>query len=476
MPKLLLSFVFIFLTSYMWSQENLQEKLEIRKAKIQQEILDNEKQLQTVKKQEKTAVNVIVLQTNKIQLKENLIHTTEIQTKLLSNDMYINQVQVNKLKKELELLKEDYAKMILKSYKSRSEQSRAMFILSSDSFLQAYKRAQYMKQYTSYRKAQGEEIQYKTAQLSRFYDKLDVQKTQKQILISQNEKERLSLESEKIEQQKLVDSIKKDKNKITKDIQKKQQETRNIDKQIDRLIRQAIAEANRKAAVEKAAKEKAARDKILRDKAAAEKLAADRAAAEKARAIENSRTKTVENAKIKTKPAPVVKEITPVKENPKTTVAIAPVSSTKIDLTSEGQVVSDNFRANKGRLPWPVEKGFISLGYGDQAHPVYKTLVIHNSGLEITTDSGSSARAVFSGEVTTVIVLSPVNKAVMIQHGDFFTVYQNLSSVNVSKGDKVSIKQSLGKIRTNAEGKTILKFMLSQNTTYTNPKSWLSGR
>jgi murein DD-endopeptidase MepM/ murein hydrolase activator NlpD len=124
-------------------------------------------------------------------------------------------------------------------------------------------------------------------------------------------------------------------------------------------------------------------------------------------------------------------------------------------------------------LPWPVEKGFVSLPYGDQAHPVYKTLVIRNSGVEITTDQGANARAVFGGEVTSVIVLSPVNKAVMIQHGDYFTVYQNLSSVFVSKGEKVNIKQSLGKIRTNGEGKTILKFTISQNTIYNNPATWL---
>jgi septal ring factor EnvC (AmiA/AmiB activator) len=94
--------------------------------------------------------------------------------------------------------------------------------------------------------------------------------------------------------------------------------------------------------------------------------------------------------------------------------------------------------------------------------------------VEITTEQGATARAVFGGEVTSVIVLSPVNKAVMIQHGDYFTVYQNLSSVYVSKGDKVSIKQSIGKVRSNGEtGKTVLKFTISQNTTYNNPASWL---
>ena len=151
-------------------------------------------------------------------------------------------------------------------------------------------------------------------------------------------------------------------------------------------------------------------------------------------------------------------------------------SSTKIVLTPEGQLIANNFKANKGRLPWPVEKGAISLKYGDQPHPIYKTLIVHNSGVEITTENGSNARAVFGGEVTNVIVISPVNKAVMIQHGDFFTVYQNLSKVSVSKGDKVSAKQNIGQIRTSGDtGKTVLKFLILQNTTYNNPQSWLSN-
>jgi murein DD-endopeptidase MepM/ murein hydrolase activator NlpD len=102
--------------------------------------------------------------------------------------------------------------------------------------------------------------------------------------------------------------------------------------------------------------------------------------------------------------------------------------------------------------------------------------MVHNSGVEITTDQGANARAVFDGVVFSVFNVSPVNRAVMIQHGDYFTVYQNLSSVNVQVGDKVSAKQSLGKIRTDADGRTILKFLVSQNSVYFNPTSWLSGR
>lgn len=401
----------------MYSQPPTQEELEERKAKIQLEIQEKEQLLQSVKSKEKSVVTQLQIQKEKIGLKEKLIKTTEKQTKLLGNDIYVNQIKINQLNRDLEQLRKDYTAMILKSYKSRSEQSRAMFLLSSENFLQAYKRAQYMKQYASYRKMQGQEIEGKTKQLVGYTNKIVVQKTEKEKLIAENENEKKELVKEKKEQEKIASQIQKQKGKIIAEIKKKQQETKKIDAQIQKLIRETIAAANKKTA---AAKAKA-----------------------------NPKTTTAESTK-------------------------AVESSAKIVLTSEGQLVANNFRANKGKLPWPVEKGVVTLPYGDQPHPVYRTLTVHNSGVEITTENGASARSVFGGEVTKVIKLSPLNIAVFIQHGDYFTVYQNLVSVNVSVGDKVSTKQSIGKIRTNGDtGKTILKFLILQNTTYNNPASWL---
>ncbi len=418
MPKFFFCLLFFCLAVPMWSQPPTQEELEQRKIKIQLEIQEKEKLLQSVKSKEKSVVSQLLIQKEKIGLKETLIRTTEKQTKLLSNDIYINQLKINQLNRDLEQLRKDYSEMIVKSYKSRSEQSRAMFLLSSQNFLQAYKRAQYMKQYASYRKMQGEEIKGKTTQLVAYNEKIGAQKSEKEKLIAENEKEKQELVKEKQVQEKIANQIKKEKGKITAEIKKKQAETKKIDTQIKKMIKESIAAANRKTA---AANQKA---------------------------------------------------------NPKITAAEkkAIETSTKIVLTPEGKLVSDNFKANKGRLPWPVEKGAISLGYGNQPHPVFKTLEVHNSGIEISTESGSSARAVFSGEVTQVQQISPLKKAVSVKHGDFFTIYQNLSTVSVQVGDKVSAKQSLGKIRTDADGRTVLKFLVSQNSTLFNPTTWLSGR
>ena len=416
MQKVLFTLFLMLVTSMVWSQQT-QEELEQKKAKLQAEIREKEMMLKDVRNQEKSVVKLLTIQKEKIGLKEKLITTTEKQTKLLSNDIYLNQREINKLKKELKDLKEDYAEMIVKSYKSRSTQSRAMFLLSSENFLQAYKRLQYMKQYSSYRKMQGEEIKEKSTKLDDHNSKLTGQKSDKEKLIADQEKEKQSLVQEKLEQEKIANSLNKSKKQIATEIKKKEQESRKIDAQIQKMIREAIAEANRKAAA--------------------------------ARAKANPKTTTVAETK-------------------------AIESSTKIVLTPEGKVIADNFKANKGNLPWPVEKGVITMGYGKQPHPVYRNIEEYNSGLKITTEAGASARSVFKGEVTQVQKIG--NKfAVMIRHGDFFTVYQNLSSVSVSEGDMVSAKQSLGKIKTDPDGNTVLKFIITQNTTYVNPSQWISN-
>lgn len=416
MPKYFFIVAFLICSASAWSQ-TAQEKLEQRKEQIQKEIRAQEALLRSQDKKQKSLLTEIIQQREKIRLRESLIKTTEKQSKILKDEMYTNQLQANKLNRELADLKEDYAAMIVKSYKSRSEQSRAMFLLSSESFLQAYKRAQYMKQYASFRKTQGDEIKEKTDKLLVLNTKLDKQKVEKQKLIVEQEKERIVLQQEKVEQEKLSSAIQKDKKKIGQEIKKKQQESKEIDRKIDKLIKEAIAEANRKAA--------AARKKANPNTTAAE-----------TRATENS---------------------------------------SKIVLTPEAKIISDNFKANRGRLPWPTATGQITQKFGDQPHPDLSYLSVHSNGIEITTTSGSQARAVFDGEVYSILYVSPVQKAVMIQHGDFFTMYHNLSDVSVVKGQKVSLKQSLGTIRTSTEtGRTILKFMITQNISYINPQSWLT--
>ena len=401
---------FFFITSLCFAQPSEQQKLEERKAQILKEISENKSRLEAEKKKEKSVLTQINQQKQLIQLRQKLLNTTAKQTRILSDEIYLTQLEMNKLNRELKVLKEDYEKMIVKSYKSRNEQSRIMFVLSSENFLQAYKRIQYMKQYAGFRKMQGEEIKEKQSKLTQAEKRLSESKKEKEVVLVQTEKEKQELEKEKQEQERLVKLIQKDKKKLAAEIDKKQKEAKDIDRKIKQIIAAEIAAANKRNA-------------------------------------EKSGTTA-----------------------PKTGTTAA----SKFVLTAEGKIESNNFKANKGKLPWPVEKGFISLPHGDQPHPVHKNLTIHNSGVEISTEPGSSARAVFAGEVLQVQVISANNKAVYIKHGDFITVYLNLSSVSVSKGQKVNIKQNIGKIHTDSSGKAVIKFLVLQNTTTLNPEAWLN--
>jgi septal ring factor EnvC (AmiA/AmiB activator) len=428
MKSKIIIIAFLLCSTFNWAQTSKQQELEAKKEKIINAILQYNGLLKIEKKKETSILSEIKEKNARIRLSQSLINTNETQVKYIAKDISKNQNLIKSLTKELELLKADYASMIVKAYKSRSQSSRVMFILSSQNFYQAYKRIQYMKQYAGFRKSQAEEIKIKQQKLNKAIVTLQSKKEQKEKVIVQTAKEKEELERQKQEKEKLVKIIQKDKKKYSAEIDKKEKEKRDIDRQIKKTIADAIAAANKRAA------EKA--------KAEAKK--------------NNASTKTTTTSTVKTTPSASSSE------------------SSKFILNAEGKVDSDNFKANRGKLPLPVEKGYISLPYGDQPHPIHKNLTTHNSGVEVTTQAGSYARAVFGGEVIQIQSIYANNYAVYIRHGDYITLYMNIESLNVSVGDNVSIKQKLGKIHTNSDGKTTMKFIVTQNTTTLNPSSWLS--
>ena len=412
MIRAFFTILFLGVTLFASAQVDQKKQLEQKRAAIIKQIQLYRGLLSKENKKEESVLAKIADNETKIALSEKLINNTKKQAKLLEDEIYANQLKINKLNRELKVLKEDYAEMLVKAYKSRSQQSRIMFILSSDNFLQAYKRMQYMKQYANYRKMQAEEIRAKKTELEELQNTLNAQKKEKERLIAENLKVKKELEAEKKEQEKLIAVIKRDKGKYTADIKKKQKEAKEIDKQIDKIIKEAIAKANKKAASEN--KESTSRG---------------------------------------------------------SGITAAP---NKMVLTKEAKLVADNFKSNKGKLPWPVEKGYMSMRYGTQPHPVYSNLEIHHSWIEITTEENANVRAIFKGTVLDVQIIAGM-KSVFIAHGDYISVYNNLKSVNVSIGDEVSLKQNIGTVYTNPNtGKTILKFMILQNTTRLNPQSWIT--
>ena len=403
----LIFFIGLIAVSSAYSQVDKQKELEDKRKAILEEIKQINSLLFKTKKEEKSVLSQVEDINQRISATENLIRVTNQQANLLTRNINSNMDKIGGLREELKVMKADYAAMVQKSYKSKNQQSRIMFLLSSENFLQAYKRVQYMKQYAAFRKKQGEGIRIKTEELQKLNADLIAQKKTKQTLISENEVAKRRLTEERKSQQALVATLKKDESTYTAQIRKKQQEADKIDREIDALIRAAIEEANRLAKA---------------------------------------------SNKVSTKPA----------------------ASGAFAMTAEDKALAANFVSNKGKLPWPVEKGMVIKSFGTHQHPQFPNVTTNSSGVEIATEDNAPVRAIFDGQVMSIQVIKGANKVVFIQHGDYISVYSNLATVSVKKGDKVSTKQKIGTVAKSAtEGRTILKFYIYQNETKINPANWI---
>lgn len=391
---------FLILTIGVAQTNNARQKaLETQKKRLQQEIKQINTLLFNNNRKEKTVVSQVEDLDLKISVRNQLVKVNNQQANLLTRQINVNQRDISQLRAELESLKQDYADMVRKSYKSKSSQNRLMFLFSSADFLQAYKRIQYMKQYANFRKKQGEEIAQKTQTIQELNKTLLDQKRQKEALAAENRKIQETLVGERKAQQRLVRSLKNKSRSLSSEIRQKQRKAAAIDREIERLIKEAIAASNKAAG------------------------------------------KTSKNA---------------------------------FALTPEAKLLAKNFIANKGKLPWPVEKGIVIQRFGTQPHPVVKTTTIKSNGVTIATSPKSIARAVFEGEVMTVLSFKGSNPTVLIKHGNYITTYKNIAKVYVKKGDKVKAKQPIGEVFTNPQtGKTTLQFSVFNGLSPQNPKQWV---
>ncbi|MFO8147872.1 MAG: murein hydrolase activator EnvC family protein [Bacteroidota bacterium] len=396
---LLFLMIFLFTGNFSGYSQTSREDLEQRRLELREEIQRINSLRTSNKNAEKSVLTEVEDLDRQIRTTENLIKVTNQQANLLTRDINSNTNKIQSLRKELEKLKEDYSQMIEKSFKSKSQQSRVMFLLSSESFLQAYKRLQYMKQYANYRKQQGDEIKLRTEEMQALNASLIKQKKTKDILIAENRETRAQLGKNRQSQQILIKSIRQKEGQFASQIKKKQQEINAIDKQIDEIIRASIAAAN--------------------------------------------------------------------KESGST-------SRDVYELTPEAKALAANFASNKGKLPWPVRSGVVTTRFGTQPHPVVKSISINSNGVRIETDKGGKARAVFGGTVSEVQAVKGANKAVMVRHGDYLTIYNNLSKVYVNKGDVVSLSQDIGEVATSSSsGKTTLYFLIYKNMDKLDPSDWI---
>ena len=399
-----LFFLCLFITislnqSFSQIKNDEQKKLEAQRLKLKKEIKQINNLLFSNTKNRKIALNEVENIETRLNVRLELIKVTNQQANLLTRRININQRNIDNQRKELDELKKEYAKMIQKSYASKSLQNRLMFLFSSENFLQAYRRIQYLKQYARYRRKQGLQISEKTKLLQNLNKVLIEENEVKTKLINENREIKKKLVQEQKKQQELINTLRLKQSSLRTQIEKKQKQRQRIDKEINRLIREAIAESNR---------------------------------------ISGKKSREI------------------------------------FQLTPEAKLIAENFQENKGRLPWPLEKGVVTQGFGRQRHPVVKTTIIQSNGVTISTEPFAKVRAVFEGEVMSVIIIKGSNPSVLIRHGSYITLYTNLSKLYVKKGEKVSSKQVIGEVFTNQQtGRTQLQFGIFNNIKALNPKDWL---
>ena len=383
-----------------FSQSKKQLELEERRRELTREIQQIGALLFEGKKEQKSVLSVVEDLDFKIKVRNDLISITNQQANLLTREINSNQTKISKLRVRLKSLKADYAKMVVKSYKSRADKNKLMFLLSSTNFQQAYKRLQYIKQYADYQKRQADLIKTETAKMQQLNIALVTQKKSKQTLIEENRIAKSILDQERAQQNVLINDIKSNLSKFTAQLKSKQRESNKIDKEIKKIIREAIAASNKKAG-------KSSKSKVF-------------------------------------------------------------------SLTPEQKILAANFTSNKGKLPWPVANGVVKLRYGNNPSPIDRSLTIKSNGVRIATNEGEEVRAVFEGVVQGIMTPKNGNNTIMVRHGNYITVYKNLSKFYVQKGDKVKTKQVIGEVITNkASGETILSFGIYKDSATQNPSQWI---
>jgi septal ring factor EnvC (AmiA/AmiB activator) len=395
-------FLMLFLLCFAFAKAQSEKAaLEERKAEIQKDINQFDRLLKNVRKEEKTMVLLVETIDKKISRTQEIINITNKQANTLTRNIKANAAEIKKLEVEIKALKAEYAEMIVKAYKSKNDQSRLMFLLSSEDFLQAYKRVQYLQSYANYRKKQADEISLKSTALADKNIELETEKEEKSRVLDMNQRQRVALKTDKVEQVDLLAVVKANEKKYAADIKEKSKERNKIDRELRALIAADIKASNK------------------------------------------GKTGAVAN---------------------------------KFFLTPEAKILANNFISNKGKLPWPVEEGFVSRRYGKQPHPVVRSLTIDSNGLRMQSPSGAKVRAIFEGEVIRITKSKYGILAVHIRHGNYTSIYDNLKLVIVEKGDNVNTKDIIGEIFTSNSGETELKFVLMQDTETVDPAQWIARK
>ena len=469
--------------------------LQNQRQQLQKRIKEQEQKLQANRKDVKQRLENLQMINSEIADKRRVIDTIRHDIDVLDGNIASLTIQARVFEEKLQQRRANYIKSMRYMHRNHSLQNQLMFIFSAQNFTQMYRRMRFTREYAQFQRAQGEAVQTMKLLLTEAQEELTQSKRQKNDLLVRGESERKDLEGKQAEQEQVVSTLQKEQKTIESIISEQRKKDAALNAQIEKLIAEEVArakaraeaEAKRKAAeaaakkrAEELARKKAAAEAAARENArriaeakareerakqqalaAANKSAEEKAAAERAaRAAEQERQKAEQKAAAEAKARE--REMAKAKKKEREERQSWTVST-------EDRRLSGNFESNRGRLPMPITGGYrIINGFGQNNVDGLKGVRIDNKGLNIKGQAGAQARSVFDGEVCAVFNISGV-MGVMVRHGSYISVYCNLSSVSVRKGQKVSARQVLGTIGT----ENILQFQLRKNIAKLNPESWI---
>jgi septal ring factor EnvC (AmiA/AmiB activator) len=398
------------------------KELENRKKRLQKEIDETDRLIKDTRKDKNASLSQLKILNKKLESRKKLIRAIQSEMNNLNSSIQTTEEKIKTLKSDVEQLKINYGTLVRRAYLNRNKESVMMMLFSSEDITQAYKRLYYLRKYNQYRRDQAIMLQQTGKELNEKQKELKINLSQKRDLLGVEEKQEKVLSKEKTEQQTTIKILSKKEKKLKQDLEKKLKEKKSLDREIQKIIEREIALERERA--------------ISKSKAEAE--------IERKKAISEGR------------PVPATTE-------------------TVYRVTPETKALSGKFEANKGNLPWPVSRGVITESFGTHPHPVLKGITTNNNGIDIATSPGAAVKAIFDGVVTGVISIPGANRAVIVKHGEYLTVYSNLASVSVNKGDAVNAGSPIGIADTdNDSGKAEAHLEIWKGKEKLNPELWIA--
>lgn len=429
-------------TTLLAQSNKLIKELESKRGALQKQIAETESLLKTTKKDVGSQLNGLAALSGQIEERKRYINSINKDVDAIGDELYKLERQLGVLRKDLADKKKKYESSVQYLYKNKSIEEKLMFIFSADNLTKMYRRLRYVREYATYQRLQGEEILKKQEQINRKRAELQQVKAAKESLLKERESEKAKLEVQEKEKRTLVANLKKKQQGLQGEIRRKKTEANRLNARIDRLIAEEIEKARKRA------EEEARREAEARRKAAVAKSTSKESEAKKSdsRKSSSSRKRAAEK----------------------------PMES--YSMSREDRELSGNFANNRGRLPMPISGSYIITShYGEYAVEGLRNVKLDNKGIDIQGRPGAQARAIFDGKVAAVFQLNGLFN-VLIRHGNYISVYCNLSSASVKQGDNVSTKQSIGQVFSDMSdsGRTVLHFQLRREKEKLNPEPWLN--